>query len=547
MGKKGGYLMKKFLLFLLTLVMLATSFTGCGQATQTDKNSSTVAATTQTVEPTAPPEPVTIKWIWKEGGNVQVPEDSYICKKILKDLNIKYVHISPMGMDYNEKLQTLLAAQDVPDIMESWTTQTTLFRNYGVIIPVEKYLTPEYLGNLFKVENNWDLALKIVQRPDGHSWSIPCTFGTTVQEVPFIRYDWLKNLNLPVPKTFDELKNVLTQFTKNDPDKNGRNDTVGTMLVPQGWAAGYDINFAAASGTWYKDGSGNATMGMFLPRVKDYLKYLKSLIDSGAVDKEIANNDPNALSDKIKAGKVGFAFNWCDVKWIDEIKKVQPNAEWGPMPVPKGVYDQGYLPGGGLLREEYCISSKCADVDAAIKLMNYMAEDFSTPEKLDFTGAFWEVSYGQKGVNWDVTPDGKFDATGNFFPKIAEQNKIDNYVGRCRRWRTKFEVIARRSGMREDELKASESIDTYPFIMSVPADNSLAQIMAEGVEFSEDVSKFSETYLNTKWPEFYMKALLGKVDIDSGWEAFVKEAEGAGYKDIQAAATETLKKYGNLK
>ncbi|MRA94216.1 extracellular solute-binding protein, partial [Bacillus thuringiensis] len=42
-----------------------------------------------------------------------------------------------------------------------------------------------------------------------------------------IRKDWLDNLGLDVPTTMDELYEVAKQFTENDPDGNGVDDTVG--------------------------------------------------------------------------------------------------------------------------------------------------------------------------------------------------------------------------------------------------------------------------------------------------------------------------------
>jgi len=42
-----------------------------------------------------------------------------------------------------------------------------------------------------------------------------------------IRQDWLEKLNLKPPSTIDELYEVLRQFTYNDPDGNGVQDTVG--------------------------------------------------------------------------------------------------------------------------------------------------------------------------------------------------------------------------------------------------------------------------------------------------------------------------------
>jgi ABC-type glycerol-3-phosphate transport system substrate-binding protein len=546
---KERFMMKRTLVLILAVLLLVTFFAGCAAADkQTSDTTSAESTTAQASETKAEvKEPVTVTWFWSEGGNIQVPEDSYIYQKILKDLNIKYVHIAPVGMAANEKLQTLLAAQEVPDIIESYTDQTTNLRNYGAIIPVEKYLTAEYLGNVFKVENNWEGAMSLMKRPDGHMWAIPCTFGRNIAEVPWIRYDWLKNLGMEVPKNFEELKTVLTAFTNNDPDKNGKKDTVGTMLPINGWASGYALNFAAFDGAWYKDESGNATLGMFLPRIKAYLKFMRSMIESGAIDKEIAGNDGNKLPNGIKAGKVGFAFDYSDTVVNDDIKKVQPEADWRPMPPPKGVYDVGYLPVGGYLRQEYCISSRCKNVEEAVKLMNYMAEDFSTPDKLDFTGAYWEVSYGKKGENWDVTPDGKFDFQGNIFKNIAEKNKVDNYVGRCRRWRTKYDDIARRSGNREDQNRDLAIIDAYPKSSEIPADHPLAGIGSEGLELPADVTKFTESFTSTTWSQFYMKALLGKIDIDKGWQELCDEADKAGYKDIQAAATDVFKKIGRLK
>ena len=552
--------MKKTLFLLMALLMTASLMTACTTpATPTTALATTASAVAKTAAPiasatteaTATPAPsavvappVTVSWFWKEGGDIQVPEDSYIVKKILKDINVKYVHIAPVGMDFNEKLSTLMAAQEVPDIIESYNVQTTNLRNYGVIIPVEQYLTPDRMGNVIKSQNNWDLACTLTQKADGHMWAVPATFPANQAETTFIRYDWLKNLGLEAPKTYDELKIVLEAFTKNDPDKNKKADTVGTILTG-GISYGYDTNFAAKPGSWYKDANGNATMGMFLPRTKDFLKYMKSLIDSGAVDKEIATSDPTKLENGLKSGKVGFAFNYNDIIINDDMKKVDPNADWRPMPPPKGVYSEGYINGGGIMRNEYCVSTK-ANVDAVFKLMNYMAEDSSTPQKLDFTGAYWEVSYGQKGLDWDVTADGKFDL-GNYNAAIKEQLKIDNYVGRCRRWRTICGNLAVRSSMRQDQIDAANTMDTYKTEIQIPLNDPMREIVSEGVELTDVVAKFSDNYANVKWQEFYMRALLGKVDIDTGWAAFVTQAEKDGLKDINTAATDTFKKLGKLK
>jgi ABC-type glycerol-3-phosphate transport system substrate-binding protein len=523
------------------VLILSLSFSGCSKNVS---GQSTLRQGFESMSGKSRGEPVVIKWYWSEGGNIRVPEDSYICRKILEDLNIKYVHIAPKGNDFTANLDLLLASQDIPDIMESYPDQTTRFIDNKVIIPVEKYLTNEYLANVIKISSNWDKAVKILKRPDGHIWGVPCTSNTNILEVPWIRYDWLKNLGLEVPKTFDELRNVLIRFTRDDPDRNGKNDTMGTIL-PNGWAEGYDLNFGCAAGSWYRDADGNVAMGMFLPGAKDFLKYVKSLVDSGACDREIATTAPNQLVEKIKSGKVGFAFVWGETSWVDEIRKVQPDADWRPMPPPTGVYDKGYLPCSNIIREHYIISSRCKNLDAVFKLMNYMAEDFSTPEKLDYSGKYWEISYGERDVHWDII-NGKFDR-GNLNADIMERNRIDNWTGRCRRWRNKYDIIAQRSGMRDDEKRDAETIDTYPLASAIPPDDPLGYIMTEGVDFPLEVAEFRENYINNKWPEFFFRAVLGREDIDTGWTGFVSDAEENGYREVQSIVSSILNECGLLK
>lgn len=456
---------------LILILTLTLSLTACGN-TETPDTSKDASKDTQDVikEDTSKADPITIKWFWREGGDIQVPEDCYITQKILEDLNIKYVHITPIGMTVEEKIQSLLAIGDVPDIIESYNEQTTNFRNYGIIIPVDEYFTEEKLGNVMKSQNQWELAAEMMKRSDGKSWAIPATFASLDGPVPYIRYDWLENLDLEVPKTFEELATVLTAFTNDDPDGNGEDDTVGTSYG--GVCSGFSTNFGAEAFTWYRTEDG-IEMGFISSRMNDYVKYMKSLIDSGALDREIT--DPEELGSKhgnnIKAGKIGFSFGWNSVDANDDIRKVQPDSDWRPMPPPAGIYDKGYLPMGGILRQEYVISKACKDagkVDAALELMNYMADDGGDPVNIDYDAPYWEVSYGERGVNWDITPDGKFDL-GEYNEAIKAANDPHDYLrGRCRRFRTLAQQAAIESGLREDQKAANAEIKTYPLIIDIP-------------------------------------------------------------------------------
>src|SRR5699024_2871574 len=65
-----------------------------------------------------------------------------------------------------------------------------------------------------------------------------------------VRQDWLDNLNLEVPHTWDELREVARAFTEDDPDGNGKDDTVG--FVDRSYS--FKVGFRMLSGYF---GAGN--------------------------------------------------------------------------------------------------------------------------------------------------------------------------------------------------------------------------------------------------------------------------------------------------
>ena len=130
-------------------------------------------------------EPAEIVWFWREGGDIQLPEDSYGDK-------------------------------------------TTELRADGVIIPLDEYITPERVPHMFESVKEFAAALELMRRDDGQIWAIPATFASLAGPTPWIRYDWLENLGLDVPETFEDPKDVLIAFTNDDPDGNGEDNTWGT-------------------------------------------------------------------------------------------------------------------------------------------------------------------------------------------------------------------------------------------------------------------------------------------------------------------------------
>ncbi len=517
--------MKRLLTLLLTLAMLFTGFAFAEPAE----------------------EPTEIVWFWREGGDIQLPEDSYICQKVLKDLNIKYVHVTSVGMTPEEKLTMLLASGDVPDIIDSYGDKTTELRADGVIIPLDEYITPERVPHMFESVKEFEAALELMRRDDGQIWAIPATFASLAGPTPWIRYDWLENLGLEVPETFEELKDVLIAFTNDDPDGNGEDDTWGTSYG--GIYNGISTNLGGGWGTWYLSEDG-VEIGFMTQQVADYVAYMRSLIAEGACDPEIL--DPNELGnghgDKIIAGKLGFSFGWCSTTQAEDLRKIDPNADWRPMKTPKGIYDQGYLPMDGILRQEYCISKdayEAGKMDAILALLDYMCNDGGDVENIDYDAPYWEVSYGERGVNWDVTEDGKFDSNGTYIESIKANNEGKDYLnGRCRRFRTIGMQAAVDSSRTPEDKANNDFINSLPLMGSIPQVPG-APIYAEGVVFPNEYVEVMKT-LDSLWGIYYNKALLGQIDVYEGIEQFREDAMKAGFGDVEPIIVEMFEKLGKF-
>ena len=483
--------------------------------------------------------PVRITWYWNN-SNVQLPLDSYICKRVKEDLNIEYVHISPKGTDFEEKLDILIASNEVPDIITSYNTLTSNLIRQGLVQPIEKYMNNTYIPNVIRIQNNWEKAKKYLKREDGHIYAIPNCYNDITAEVPFIRYDWLKNLGLEVPNNFEQLTNVLYQFTHNDPDGNGKDDTIGTNVNEYWGMVLFALNFGADAFEWYKGDDGLVTLGMFHPRCIEFIKYTKELIKKGCMDRNIATNTLPQIKNELFLGNVGFQYQWFDHTEADEIRKLNPEADWRPIYPPTGVYDKGYMPSMNIISEEYCISSKCKNIEDVLKLMNYMADDKSTDEKMDYSGSYWTMKYGERGVNWDILDNGLIDEGYSGNTAIAERNKIDTWVILARRFASKYD-FAWRLALPKDVQEMYLEIDKYPLKISIPDDDKKRPINIEAISVPFEVAEFCEEWQYQRWPDFFYNCILGESDVEESWRQFLNEAKAAGLDNINKSMTEVLK------
>lgn len=229
---------KKCAALILSVMMMASTLSGCGgndstsSTASTDGTSSAAVVSTPTESETSidDGEPVTIT-IMANFDEISTGGEKWLAG-IEEKLNINIEWQLPPSSGYEDTLQTMLLSDDRPDVVilpDSWLTSDTFSEGCksGMFMDISELL-PEcenIMGHTASV--SWE-ALDIFN--DGRIWGMPRS--TVMRADGFILNEqWLENLGIEYTEgdflTTDEFFDILYKFTYEDPDGNGVDDTYG--------------------------------------------------------------------------------------------------------------------------------------------------------------------------------------------------------------------------------------------------------------------------------------------------------------------------------
>jgi len=127
--------------------------------------------------------------------------------------------------DYFQKYIASTVAGEGADVIMVGPTDVVYFADHDLIEPLDEYI------------ENWDAyrhghiseeVLEMCRGTDGKVLGFP--FAQLGPMFFAIRRDWLDNLGLEAPDTFEEAYGVWRAFTFDDPDGNGKDDTHGYAI-----------------------------------------------------------------------------------------------------------------------------------------------------------------------------------------------------------------------------------------------------------------------------------------------------------------------------
>jgi len=244
-----------------------------------------------------------------------------------------------IGYDsYNERMNLMIAANDLPDAFQVNGAQLVSLVNANRLTDMQSYVdnwaTDFYRENLYA-----DGGLSMEQSTfGGRLMALPRT-GVAVGDwhMMVIRDDWRKELGLPEPQTFDDMVNMARAFK--DADLDGAN-AYGFALgndATETWftVRGLFNSFGAFSKIWIEK-DGGLVYGNVQPEMKTALAAMNEWFNEGLIDREFAAKGQwdGAFPDAM-AGRSGIAvgMSWF-LGWPLVPDGVSNGQEWKPYMIP---------------------------------------------------------------------------------------------------------------------------------------------------------------------------------------------------------------------
>jgi putative aldouronate transport system substrate-binding protein len=304
--------MKKILVLLLAILLLTTACSRTAAPTEQPK-----ATPSQDTAPAGADtgKKVTLhafQWVVE---NQQVDfENLWFYKELEEKTNVHIDWELVKDGDWKTKLNLMFASGSWPDIIIRGEVDV---EEYGVtqsiLLPLDDYLE-EYMPNYYS-RLHMNNANASIPASDGKSYYVG---NLTAQNVNhdgnhYINKSWLDKLKLDIPKTIDELTDVLRAFRDKDPNGNNEKDEIpfsGADLIHQ--TQGLYTHFANFGVPLQRfvyaaiDENDKVVFPGYMPGFRAACEWLNLCYKEGLMDPESITQDSNVWGTKMNAAQVGY-------------------------------------------------------------------------------------------------------------------------------------------------------------------------------------------------------------------------------------------------
>lgn len=457
------------------------------------------------------------------------------------------------GDTLTEKKNLLLnTGSDLPDaIMGASLTDYELitYGASGLLIPLEDYINKDTMPNLMKVIEQRPDLLATCTMPDGHIYSLPSIseMGFTysngkdyyigaIPQFTSINKDWLKVVGMKMPKTIDELHDVLVAFRDQDCNGNGDpSDEIPLSFMNGNWCAGMTTLFSAFGFTDYNDQhraikDGKVYYQAATDNYKAAIKYFHEWYKEGLIDTESFSQDASQYIAKGSAddAKLGV-FAWWE---IPEVVGSKHAASYEYLPIltdAKGNSGVNLNEQGTTSHGSFAVTNECKNVELLLKWVDQLYDPINSMQAIyGPIGEFFAEKPDKNGVYKTKTL-----AAGETEGEL--KGKLELY-GPTRQLSTDFGTYYYMEDRAQQRLKDLKDfwfqyVDNFEYYPSVTYTLDETETINE---YISDIQTLTSEQ-TAKW--------LTKGGIDEEWDSYISQLNSIGLQDVIKAWQDAYDRY----
>jgi putative aldouronate transport system substrate-binding protein len=438
------------------------------------------------------------------------------------------VQFKLMKMDasaINEKINTMLASGDLPDIMSCPRGIANDYGPQGAFIPINKYFdkAPNLKRHFDVKKNPW------LYGPDGNIYILTATW-------PYLEWGWVWNrkwadkLGLSVPKTTEDWVTAWEKVRASDPK--------AIPLATRGTGLLYQFFFP----TWWGITSESLVMQRGIlrdpwltPEMKSLITFFRDIYDKKLLYQEFLDDSWENLQSLIAQGRVFSVIDYQGVAYVSSYPKDILDAN-EPVPPPKGPYGKSGCDWMGPTSWwGISITSKCKDVDAAIKLLDYLFSKEGT----------YFYYLGVRGLTYEIAKDGTIKFTQRVFDEAKKANlDPDTYLARNYGFNLFFiNIPPWDPKLHISHLKALGHNENYLKGLAIVAKN-LAKLSPPVWLTTDEQKRVNSLMANisTYREEWVTKFILGKEPLTK-WDEFISGLKKMGLEEVDQLRNRGYERY----
>ncbi|MBP1989023.1 extracellular solute-binding protein [Paenibacillus eucommiae] len=387
-GLKNGF--KTGMLIFLALTFLLAACSSNKESGSTPQPSDSTTKPEQTGEgkgDTPKGEKIKLNWLVPSQPNTNLPDPNkdFVKKMIEEKFNVELkLDYMIAGQDFINKTNLLLASTP-PDMWRDGTPDGgNQYALDGLLADLTPFVTPETMPNYYKYWTT-EKELKAYQ-VQNKFFRAPVPFDRNIYRTYYIRKDWLDNLKLEVPTSYDEYVDVLRKFRNDDPDGNKKKDTYGFTTAGGGATIGLDWPEYIHQGlTFPRKIENNQYVDMQTDaRVEQVIDDITKRIAEDLIDPDWFLNKAPQHIEKAIQGKAGVILGSTANFALDSnpqgievrTKQLYPNANWVPMNIfPDSPMAVKPSPAGPFLFAKQVAEKDPEKVKRSIEILDWLASE----------------------------------------------------------------------------------------------------------------------------------------------------------------------------